>query len=218
VEALERDWPICFHVMGGGAIEAAVGAVRTFGDGAFVRNQVTLCHVFHASKRDVEACVELGIGLSVHPLLPYVFEKEMLNAWGELAHAANPYRLMLDAGADVAGGSDVLPCEPLRGAAVAVTRTSRLGTRLGADQALTPPEALSLFTSRPGAYVRRPMLGTLGVGAPADFVCWPKNPLETPVAEWPDLRPTATVVGGQVVWHHPELTPTIRDPERSSSP
>jgi predicted amidohydrolase YtcJ len=200
----DRGWPICFHVMGRGAAEAVIDAVERVGGAAvFRRNQVTLAHGFLMSEQNIEDAVRLGIGISVQPLLAYVFEKEMLAAWGELAHNANPYRLMLDRGATVAGGSDVLPCEPLRGAAVAVTRTSRLGSRLGIEQALTPIEAVSLFTERGGPYVLDSRLGTLQPGAPADFVCWTHDPLVVPVEEWPSLRPAFTAVGGNIAWQNP---------------
>ncbi|MES1247081.1 MAG: amidohydrolase family protein, partial [Actinomycetota bacterium] len=204
--------PVCFHVMGGGAARAVVDAVeRAGGTAAFAPSQVTLAHGFLLSDRAIDDCARLGIGVSVQPLLAYVFEREMERAWGDVAHEANRYRRMIDRGMQVAGGSDVLPCEPLRGAAVAVTRTSRLGSRLGPEHALTPSEALSLFTDRAGAYVRRPLLGTLDVGAPADFVHWPTDPLDRPAEEWPALRPALTAVAGAVVWD-------ARQPATSPSP
>jgi predicted amidohydrolase YtcJ len=206
----ERGWPACFHAMGRGAVEAIVAAVRRVGGGAvFAPGQVTLAHAFLMSEADMDACAELGLAASVQPLLAYVFGREMLAAWGEHAHRANRYRLMLERGMAVAGGSDVLPCEPLRGAAVAVTRTSREGSVLGADQALAPEEALALFTRGAGAYVRRPQLGTLGVGAPADFAVWPVDPVAVPPAEWPELRPLYTAVGGEVVWKGDAAPPLV---------
>lgn len=217
----DRGWPITFHVMGRGAVEAVLRAVARVGGAAtFERNQVTLAHGFLMSEQNIAEAARLGVGVSVQPLLAYVFEQEMTAAWGELAERANPYRLMLDAGADVAGGSDVLPCEPLRGAAVAVTRRSRLGSRLGVDQALTPEEALSLFTRRAGPHLRHPLLGTLEAGAPADFVCWPRDPLELPADEWAELRPTVTVVGGRVVWRdpsEPSPQPARKEPSAHAS-
>jgi len=204
----KRGWPICFHVIGRGAVDAVLAAVaRVGGKQAFERNQVTLAHAFFMSEQNLDDAVRLGVAVSVQPLLAYVFENEMQRAWGEHAHHANPYRQMLDRGLDLAGGSDVLPCEPLRGAAVAVTRTSRLGSRLGADQAVSAAEAISLFTRNAADYVRQPHLGTLEVGAPADFVCWPRNPLDTPADEWPQLRPTLTAIGGHVVWRN-DATPS----------
>lgn len=209
----ERTWPICFHVMGRGAAEAVLDALERADPSAFRPSQVTLAHGFLMSRATIDRAVSLGVAISVQPLLAYVFEREMLAAWGEFAHMANPYRLMLDRGADVAGGSDVLPCEPLRGAAVAVTRTSRLGARLGQDQALTPDEALTLFTSRAGSYVLDDRLGTLRPGAPADFACWPRDPRTVPVDDWPALRPDLVATGGEIAWVNPSATPPSLGPK-----
>lgn len=214
--ARERNWPICFHVMGGGAIDAIIDAVRRAGGkSAFAASQVTLAHAFHASRDNIEDCAELGIAVSVQPLLAYAFEHEMLEAWGQQAHAANPYREMLESDLVVAGGSDVLPCEPLRGAAVAVTRTSRHGTQLGPGQAITPMQAISLFTDRTGSYVQRPKLGTLELGAPADFTCWATDPLHVAAQDWPQLRPSFTAVAGKPVWQNESCPRTDRALERS---
>lgn len=214
----EREWPICFHVMGGGAIGAVIDSVRSSGGATtFRRNQVTLAHAFLPSEQNIRDCAELGIGISVQPLLAYVFENEMLEAWGEVAHKANPYRSMIELGADVAGGSDVLPCEPFRGAAVAVTRRSRLGTTFGVEQALPPHEALSLFTGRAGTYVQQPQLGTLEIGAPADFTAWPHNPLELTAENWPPLRPTLTAIGGKTVWSDDQQTAQLT-PGKGNAP
>jgi predicted amidohydrolase YtcJ len=214
----EKGWPVCFHVMGGGAIDAVIEAVRdTGGASSFSRSQVSLAHAFLPSEHNLAECAELGIALSVHPLLAYVFENEMVSAWGARAHLANPFRTMLDAGVDLSGGSDVLPCEPLRGAALAVTRTSRLGTRLGIAQALTPNDAIALFTGRAGIYVQQPELGTLAVGAPADLVCWPDDPFTRRVDEWSALRPALVVIGGTVVLRDDLVAPSAMTCERSST-
>lgn len=214
----ERAWPICFHVMGGGAIDAVIEAVRAVGGASsFNQSQVSLAHAFLPSDRNLADCAELGIALSVHPLLAYVFEHEMVSAWGASAHLANPFRAMLEAGVDFAGGSDVLPCEPLRGAALAVTRTSRMGTQLGIAQALPPEEAVALFTGRAGTYVQRPELGTLGVDAPADFVCWPHDPLTHSTDEWAALTPALVAIGGTVVWQDDRTPPSATTSERSST-
>jgi predicted amidohydrolase YtcJ len=192
-------WPLCTHAMGGGAISFLIDAVRDAGARRlrFEPGQVTIAHAFLPSREDLEACRELGIGLSVHPLLAYVFEHEMQDAWGPLAQRSNPLRTMLELGVRVAGGSDVIPCEPLRNARVAVTRTSRDGAVFGPDEAIAPRKALTLFTRSAGEYVGRPDLGVVGPGAAADFVVWSADPLETPVEDWLDLEVRLAVVAGE---------------------
>ena len=81
------------------------------------------------------------------------------------------YRLrgLLDAGVPLAAGSDAPFGDPDPWAAMqaAVSRRSRSGTVMGADEALTPEQALALFSSplaAPGSAARR-----VAVGQPADL-------------------------------------------------
>lgn len=81
------------------------------------------------------------------------------------------YRLrgLLDAGVPLAGGSDAPFGEPDPWSAMqaAVSRRSRSGRLMAADEALTPEQALVLFTTRleaPGVAPRR-----VAVGQPADL-------------------------------------------------
>ena len=113
---------------------------------------------------------------------------------------------MLEAGVVVAAGSDVLPCEPLRGAMYAVTRSARQGTVLGRDQALVPEQALGMFTSGAEGYLRVPKLGTLAPGAPADFAWWPEDPFGVRAERWPQLRPGLVAIAGNTVLGAEELS------------
>ncbi|MDH4016714.1 MAG: amidohydrolase family protein [Actinomycetota bacterium] len=79
-------------------------------------------------------------------------------------------RAWLEAGVPLAGGSDApygYP-DPWRAMAAAVARRTRAGRAVGAVEALTPQEALALFTSdplEPGAVQRK-----IDVGSAADLV------------------------------------------------
>lgn len=88
------------------------------------------------------------------------------------------YRLrgLVQAGVPLAAGSDAPFGEPSPWAAMqaAVSRRTRSGRLMGADEALTPEQALALFTAplqAPGAAARR-----VAVGQPADLClldrCW----------------------------------------------
>ena len=144
-----RGWPFCTHVMGGGAVDFVVERVEAaIATGAhFAPYQLSLAHVFLPSLQNLVDCARLGIALSVQPLLAYVFEQDMVDAWGDFGQCSNPYASMRKSGLQPAGGSDVLPCEPFRGAQVAVTRRSRNGTVFAPSEALSPREAIELFTS-----------------------------------------------------------------------
>ena len=197
-----RGWPFCVHVMGGGAIAFVIERVEAaLETGArFLPYQLSLAHVFLPSTQNLIDCRRLGIALSVHPLLAYVFEEEMDAAWGALAQQSNPYGTMRRLGLFPAGGSDVLPCEPLRGAQLAVTRRSRNGAVFGPGEALSPREAIELFTSAAGPYMRRYDRGRLAPGFVADVVAWSENPLTADPEEWPTLRPVFVAMDGEIVY------------------
>lgn len=197
-----HGWPATFHVMGGGAIAAvlsAVGEERLSGR-EFVPGQLTCAHLFHPDEEDLRALRAFGLSVSVQPLLAYVFAAEMSAAWADLAERANPFKSMLESGVDVSGGSDVLPCEPLRGAAYAVARRSRCGRVLGAAESIRPQDALALFTSAAGPFLRAPGHGRLEPGSPADFAWWPNDPVACEPETWPALSPGLVAVAGETVW------------------
>jgi predicted amidohydrolase YtcJ len=198
----EKGWPLCIHAMGGGAIGCVIDAVRVAAESGarFRPAQVSIAHAFMASPANIDACAQLGIALSVHPLLAFVFADEMESAWGGRADLANPLATMLRAGALVAGGSDTLPCEPLRGARYAVDRRSRSGQILGRDEAIEPRDALTLFTSRAATYVERDDIGMIRPGAVADFALWDKNPLDADPGSWLDIPVSLVAIGGTTAW------------------
>jgi predicted amidohydrolase YtcJ len=198
-----RGWPLCMHVMGGAAIECAISAVRgaALQGASFFPGQISLAHAFLARRDDVVACRELGISISVQPMLAHLYDAEMEKAWGpEQSERANPFATMCEVGAIVAGGSDTLPCEPLRGVYAAVTRRTVAGIVRGVGEALTPAQALSLFTRAGGAYVGKNDQGSLAPEQVADFVVWPEDPLETAPERWGALEPRLVAIGGSPVW------------------
>jgi hypothetical protein len=196
-----KGWPLCVHALGGGAIDFVIQQVKdALARGAqFYPGQISLAHVFFPAKENLFDCESLGIGLSVQPLLAYVYASEMLSAWGEFAHQANPFATMLKSGVRVAGGSDVLPCEPLRGAAMAVTRVSRNGRILGPDQTISPRDALALFTRHAARYAGSTDLGVIAPDHRADFVIWSGNPLDASPDTWLSLEAQLVSIAGKPV-------------------
>jgi predicted amidohydrolase YtcJ len=111
------------------------------------------------------------------------------------------YRLrgFLDAGVALAGSSDAPYTDPNPWPAMqaAVARRTRDGRSIGADEALTPEQALALFTSplrQPGAAARR-----VEVGAPADL-CLLDAPWHHVRANLAKTRIRLTLKDGAVIW------------------
>jgi len=149
---------------------------------------------------DMRECARLGIKLSVNPVLAYVYSDEMKAAWGPLAARTVPLATMASLGLRFAAGSDTHPTAPLAGASVAVLRTAWDGSTLGSHEALTPRQALTMFTRDAGDYVNQDEIGTLAVGSVADFTIWAANPLELPPTDWPTLTPNLVAISGESVW------------------
>jgi predicted amidohydrolase YtcJ len=198
----ERRWPLCVHVMGGGAVDAVIEAVRSVVARGLpiLPGQVSLAHAFLADERDVVECANYGIAVSVQPLLAYVFAREMLDAWGEVARRSIPVSTMLRAGLVVAGGSDTLPCEPLFGAHLAVSRALWDGGALAAEEAIAPEQALALFTRNAGEYVGWRHVGVIREGCFADVAVWPQNLLGIDSERWAETQPLLVAIDGVPAW------------------
>jgi predicted amidohydrolase YtcJ len=114
-----------------------------------------------------------------------------------------PLRTLLDAGVPLAGSSDapVAPFAPLHGMQAAVTRRTDAGYAHRSAEAITPLEALRLWTT--GAALAVNQAGELGVlrpGARADLVVLDADPLRTPPERLGAIRVTRTIVGGRTVF------------------
>ncbi|MGH8461312.1 MAG: amidohydrolase family protein [Stenotrophobium sp.] len=115
------------------------------------------------------------------------------------------YRLrgFLDAGVPLAGGSDAPygDANPWAAMQAAVTRRTREGKSIGAEEALTPEQALVLFTApldAPGAAPRRVI-----VGASADL-CVLAKPWHKARADLSQVRVRLTLKDGVEIWREAE--------------
>ena len=114
-----------------------------------------------------------------------------------------PLRDLLDAGVTLAGSSDapVAPYSPLSGIQAAISRRTAGGLIHQGDQAISPREALRLWTT--GAALAANLSGKIGVlrpGASADLVILSHNPLETSPEHFDHIQVERTFVKGKTVF------------------
>ena len=96
------------------------------------------------------------------------------------------------------------PFSPLRGMQAAITRRTAAGLPHQSEQAITPLEALRLWTT--GAAQAANLAGEAGVlrpGARADLVILSHNPLSTLPPLYDLIRVERTVIGGRAVYERP---------------
>ncbi|NND69545.1 MAG: amidohydrolase family protein [Halioglobus sp.] len=110
------------------------------------------------------------------------------------------YRLrsLVDAGIPLAGGSDAPfgDCSPWRAMAAAVSRATPTGHRIGQEEALTPEQALALYTTRtsaPGVQQR-----TITTGAAASL-CLLQTPWSEARSDLEQVRIAATFRDGELI-------------------
>ncbi|WP_435075316.1 amidohydrolase [Halorubrum sp. HHNYT27] len=194
--ATEAGYQFTAHAIGDEAVEAVLDAYEgdSRNDPGEARHRVE--HVELADDAAIERLAESGVVASVQPnFLKWAGEEGLYEArlGDERTAATNRYRDMLDAGVNLAFGSDGMPMDPLLGVHHAVTAPAEA-------QRLTVTEALRAYT-RGAAYAGfdEDRLGTVAVGKRADLVALDASPWERS-DEISDIDPVLTVVDGEVVY------------------
>lgn len=161
-------------------------------------------HAQHLSPEAIARFAQLGVVPSMQPY--HVIDD---GRWAEKrigpvrVQTTYAFRSLLDAGANVAFGSDwtVAPLNPLEGLYAAVTRRTLDGATPDGwvpAQKITIEEALRAYTTA-NAYAgfQDERLGTLEAGKYADFVVLSENLFEIDPVAIPNVQVLRTVIGGQ---------------------
>jgi predicted amidohydrolase YtcJ len=125
----------------------------------------------------------------------------------EIVDDIHPNRDLLDLGVSLVGGSD-WPCsdtpDPWYAIHGLVTRTDPVGITpgvLNGAQAVTLPEAISMFTSEAAASLGLAAeTGTLAAGKSADFIVLDRDPFAIDPMELSKVKVTQTWFSGRTVY------------------
>ena len=201
-----RGWQVQVHAIGDAAIRQALDAFAA----AAPDRRHRIEHIEAPSPLDLPRFAELGVIASMQPQHAEpnrnLFEIWLPNLGAERAAFGWPWRSILHSGARLAFGTDwpVVPLDPAASLQVAVTRQTRAGEPSGAwlpDQRLNLAEAVAAWTFG-GAYAEHSedQKGTLADGMLADIAVLDRDIVATPISELAELKATATIVGGRVVY------------------
>lgn len=146
----------------------------------------------------------MNIPVAVQPVFFSELGDGFVEAFGpESAHRLYPFKSMLKAGIHIGGSSDcpVAALDPRLGLRDAIMRQTPSGITLGPQEALTPDEALRMYTLG-SAYLSfdENHNGTIALGKRADFTVMADDPRRVSPQDIPQIPFTMTVVGGEVVW------------------
>ena len=136
----------------------------------------------------------------------YFGDTHVANRGAEQADYISPMKSARAAGIRPANHTDfnVAPLDQIFTIHTAVNRVSRSGKAIGADERITPLEALEALTID-GArlYGEQATKGSIEVGKLADLVVLSDNPLTVPPATIKDIAVEETIKEGSTVWQRP---------------
>jgi predicted amidohydrolase YtcJ len=164
-----------------------------------------IMHLFHPSDAALRKMAALGITATMqdHPVL---LGHNQRRWWGdEHAAYAIPIRKTIDAGVLVGGGTDgpVVPVDPYLSMWWMTTRQVLKGYTLGKEHAITPKEALTLYTINNARIMGvEKERGSIEVGKLADLAVLSQDILAVAPDAIRDTRALMTVVGGKVVYRN----------------
>ena len=162
-------------------------------------------HLFHPSDAALKKMAELGIAATMqdHPVL---LGHNQRRWWGdEHAAYAIPIRKAIDAGVLVGGGTDgpVVPVDPFLSMWWMTTRQVLKGYALGKEHAITPKEALTLYTINNARIMGvEKERGSIEAGKLADLAVLSQDILSVAPDAIRDTKALMTVVGGKVVYRN----------------
>lgn len=144
------------------------------------------------------------LGLVVLPFATYIWEHgEKMKEYGKRISMMFACRSFLDYGIPVAGSTDnpCGPVEPLLGLQSMVTRKSKDGEILGAEQKISIEEAIKIYTLGSAyASFEENVKGSIEVGKLADFVVLSNDPTRVSPDSIRAIDVEKTIVGGKIVY------------------
>ncbi|KYH26550.1 imidazolonepropionase [Halalkalicoccus paucihalophilus] len=190
----EEGFQLSAHAIGDAAIEEVLDTFETTTDPGGARHRIE--HAELLSESAIERFADSGVVASVQPnFLKWAGENGLYadRLGDERRSQTNRYRDLLDAGANLAFGSDCMPLDPLLGIHHAVNAPAP-------DQRLSITEALRAYTSG-AAYAGfdEERLGTVEAGKVADLVVLSESPWES-LNAIREIDVVMTLVDGEVVY------------------
>ncbi len=200
--SVELDLGVAVHAIGNDAIRQATDVYSKLDVASSADAHLRIEHVMFAEPRDLQRLATSSVTAVVQPRFVHDF--------GKLAHGSGlarlfsfvPVKELLRAGAVVAGGSDAPVTHPCVLSAIesAVTRRSLEGEVVAEEQAISPYEALGLYTTGAAKALRvATECGSLSAGKRADFVILDADPTGVSCTQISGIGVEQTWIGGRKV-------------------
>jgi predicted amidohydrolase YtcJ len=196
---------VAFHAITESAIETAVKAleyVDSHSPVAGSRHRIEHCS--ECPPYLLERLGKLAVVIVTQPPFIYYNGERYL---ATVAPSQLPwlYRIKspLESGLVIAASSDspVVPNNPMVGIYAAVTRKAESGQVLLPEEAVSPQQALAMYTVNAAyASFEEDVKGSISPGRLADIVVLSNDPTRVPPERIKDIKVEMTIIGGEVVW------------------
>lgn len=202
----ERGWALAVHTVGDEAVRIVLDCLERTDRSHPIRDlRFSIMHAYLApSAESMARAARLGVILSTQPAMQWRVGAGIAERFGDRLAAMAPLRAWSDAGVRMAGGSDGpdFPMSPLFGMWQARSRRVRgRDSPLGPDSAITPEEALRMWTIDAAYYCfAEGERGSLEPGKLADWVEVSVDPIDGDEEALADAVVLRTVVEGREVY------------------
>ena len=198
---------VIIHCLGPWAIEQALNSFeRALREKPVSDPRFRIEHFTMPTREQIDKAKSLDVIASVQPPFIYTWADRQQVRARELGRTfgIEAYRSMIDAGLTVAAGSDnpCAPLDPLIGIRAAVNRVARrTGEPVSPEEAVTPMEALQMYTMNSAVALRRESeVGSVEVGKRADLVVLGHDPTQANPDFITDIAVERTYVDGQCLY------------------
>jgi predicted amidohydrolase YtcJ len=194
-----------FHANGDGAIDMCIKAHEFASDGNPTKERrTTIIHSQFVRKDQLDKYVEYKMIPSLYTEHTFFFaDAHIKNRGLDQASFISPMKTALEKGLRPTNHTDfnVAPIDQMMVIWTAVNRVSRNGEVIGADERVSPYQALQAITSSAAyQYFEEDRKGTLKEGKLADLVILDQNPLKVDPMEIKDIKVLETIKEGQTVY------------------
>ncbi|SFR52389.1 hypothetical protein SAMN04490243_2586 [Robiginitalea myxolifaciens] len=201
----QNDWQILAHANGDAAIDQLLSTMESLHQQykPSGRRDVII-HGQYIREDQLNKAVSLNLIGSLFPMHTFYWgdwHKQLIG--DSLGNKISPVRSALDKGLKITLHTDAPVALPnlMRVVWTAVARTSRSGETIGAEERITPYEALQSITSWSAfQHFEEDQKGTLEPGKLADLVILDNNPLKVPAAEIKNIQVMETIKEGETVY------------------
>ncbi|MDH3323433.1 MAG: amidohydrolase [Flavobacteriaceae bacterium] len=204
-EAFKNNWQILTHANGDAAMDQMIRTMKPVADeyGLDDRRNV-LIHGQYVRYDQLDDFKDLDVIASLFPLHTFYWgdwHKEIIG--DSLGNIISPVKTALNKGLKVSIHTDAPVALPnlMRMVGITVERKSRSGQVIGAQEKLTPYEAMKAITDWSAyQHFEETTKGTLEAGKLADLVILDKNPLKVPEQDIKNIVVLQTIKEGQTVF------------------